>query len=160
MTANNSTLTQARLKELLHYNPDTGVFTWIKRPSRNVLAGDIAGTTDSHGYVIITIDKIRYGAHRLVFLYIEGLFPPIQVDHINRIKTDNRRKNLRHATRRMNHENRSDNNVYIGVHWNCGHDKWHARTPMDGRERKHIGYFKTHLAACYARHAYDVGALK
>ena len=49
-------LTQALLKKYLHYNPDTGVFIWIKKPNRNIPLGRIAGTLDKDGYRTITVN--------------------------------------------------------------------------------------------------------
>ena len=46
-------LTQAELKNFLHYNPDAGIFTWIKRPANIIKVGDIAGCKDGYGYMVI-----------------------------------------------------------------------------------------------------------
>ena len=99
-----SELTQERLKELLHYDPETGLFTWIKRPSNRVKVGDIAGKPGPIGYVRIGISGVVYFAHRLVFLYMDGDFPE-EVDHINGVRDDNRWSNLRRATKAENRRN-------------------------------------------------------
>ena len=39
-----SDLTQSKLKKMLHYNSSTGVFTWLVRAAKNVMAGDVAGS--------------------------------------------------------------------------------------------------------------------
>ena len=73
-------LTQERLKELLHYDPGTGVFTWKKPPSFRVSIGCEAGTIShindrDHFYRVISIDRIFYRAHRLTMLYMLGYIP-------------------------------------------------------------------------------------
>ena len=86
---NNQTLTQSRLKELLHYNPETGIFTWLVS-KKGVKIGNIAGSVNSIGYRYISVDRILYKASRLAWLFIEGYFPENDVDHINRIRDDDR----------------------------------------------------------------------
>ena len=149
-------LTQSRLKELLHYNQNTGEFLWLKTVNSRAMFGSIAGYDNPAGYSYIRVDNTGYLAHRLVFLYMEGAFPPDQVDHINRDKHDNRWCNLRHADRYLNHSNKCTNNKFIGVYWRKGRDRWCARTRNVNGRHKIIGSFKTHLAACYARHAYEI----
>lgn len=116
----NTKLTQARLKELLEYNPDTGVFTW--KESRGLaLAGGTAGYVSKYGggYIKIKIDRVEYGAHRLSFLYMSGIIPD-EVDHINRDRTDNRWLNLRSVNSMSNARNRGRMNTnksgVTGVH--------------------------------------------
>ncbi len=91
-------LTQKRLKELLHYDPDSGVFTWKVNRGGIAKAEVVAGCIGSHKYILINVDRKRYLAHRLAFLYMENHFPVNQVEHINRIKSDNCWGNLRHST--------------------------------------------------------------
>jgi hypothetical protein len=80
-------LTQERLKHLLHYNPDTGVFTWVQRASKSVRVGNSAGSKNKSGYIDIRIDKSLHKAHRLAWLYIYGVCPNGKIDHINNVKT-------------------------------------------------------------------------
>jgi len=85
-------ITQTILKELFSYNPDTGIF--IRKVSiSNQVAGTVAGSKD-YDYIRIVVNKKRYLAHRLAFLYMLGKMP-VEVDHINRNKHDNRWCNLR-----------------------------------------------------------------
>lgn len=95
-------ITQERLKHLLHYDPDTGIFTRIvsRRGSRpNV------GSVRLDGYLSICVDGKTYLAHRLVWLWATGQHPQDQVDHINGDRADNRWLNLRSATNKQNSEN-------------------------------------------------------
>src|ERR1700730_6426271 len=100
-------LTQERLKELLSYDPETGIFRWIAKssPFSNILIGDIAGSPLAHGYLQIKIDGEQYLQHRLAFLYMLGRLPKGEGEHANLDKADNRWCNLREATRSLNHGN-------------------------------------------------------
>lgn len=100
-------ITQEQLKELLDYDPDTGIFTW-KVDRIAIGAGRKAGWLSPRGYIYITINSRRYLAHRLVWLYAHG-FLPSELDHINRDASDNRLCNLRVVTGSQNNRNRRDN---------------------------------------------------
>jgi hypothetical protein len=153
MTKRNN-LTQIRLKEVLNYDPETGIFTRLNS-GHGVSCGDIAGTFDDDGYVNIKIDGKSHRAHRLAFMWMAGSFPPDEVDHINRIRDDNRWCNLRNVTHRENCQNSKINNNFIGVHFHKEANKWNVRSSQVEGQSKYLGLFKTHLAACYARWAYD-----
>lgn len=92
-------LTQSKLKELLHYNPDTGIFTRIK-------SGVIAGSTGKNNYVCIGVKYKIYKAHRLAFLYITGHWPIYDVDHIDGNQSNNKWLNLRDTETIINCQNR------------------------------------------------------
>lgn len=145
-------ITQARLKELLHYNPVTGLF--VRRVSRgSVKAGALAGYTGDKGYTLINIDGRRYKAHRLVFLYMVNCIPD-EVDHRNQIKADNGWSNLRASNRTDNARNmplsvRNTTGV-TGVTWRPRQKKWVARITLDGR-RVQLGRFDRFSEAATAR---------
>lgn len=101
-------LTQARLKEILHYDPDTGIFTRRLDRGPNAPKDSVAGTPDKNGYIVIKVDFTQYKAHRLAWLYIYGVWPNNQIDHINHIVDDNRIVNLRDVTNSENQANRRD----------------------------------------------------
>lgn len=93
MAEKHSTLTQERLKELLHYDPDTGVFTWlVRRGAAN--AGSVAGAYRDGGRITIYVDNIPYSAPNLAWLYVHGSFPPKNLKTINGITGDNRIANF------------------------------------------------------------------
>ena len=94
-----------RLKECLSYDPCTGLFVWIKPSSRRVHVGDVAGNKMAHGYITIRIDGCAMLAHRAAWAITYGVWPTHEVDHINRIRDDNRIVNLREATRSLNARN-------------------------------------------------------
>ena len=136
-------LTQARLKELLSYDPDTGIFTRLAYagPAK---PGDVAGGLN-HGYVVIRVGGQQYLAHRLAFLYMTGSLPSEDTDHINGNKSDNRWSNLRLATRSQNQANKKLNSYNTsginGVCWSSSHKRWGVRVSKAGC-RHFLGYYK------------------
>jgi hypothetical protein len=147
-------LTQARLRELLDYNPESGEFTW--RVSRaNTTVGGRAGTIDMHGYWVIGVDGKGYKAHRLAFLYVHGYLPK-EIDHVDRNSANYRIANLRPASRRQNLANcrRKKKSGFKGVH-PCG-NRWQARIRRNGIY-EHLGVFATaqeaHAEYCKAGRA-------
>lgn len=151
-------LSQERLKSLLHYCPDTGVFTHIKA-RQSVVVGSIAGTVTEYGYVRIHIDGKIYLAHRLAWLYVNGDFPPEQIDHINRVRTDNRICNLRMATIAENAQNQSmrstNTSGHIGVSWYKPYQKWESYIKVNNKQIK-LGYFTDLSEAIAARKTAEI----
>ena len=139
-------LTQERLKELLSYDPETGIFTRIKQVSNKGLLGSVAGTNHRSGYRAIKIDYKQFNEHRLAWLYMTGAFPPKQIDHINRDKTDNRFANLRAATGSENQHNqgkyKSNKSGYKGVSYAKSRKKWYAQIKSNS-VTKFLGRFHT-----------------
>ena len=154
-------LNQARLKELLHYNPDTGIFNWLVRPTNSVKIGGIAGTLNNQGYIRTRIKGRDYQAHRLAWLYMHKTLPINEIDHINGIRDDNRLINLREATKTQclrNQKIRSDNTSGLkGVSWDKDKEKWVARIQVSGKP-KYLGPFtdkhEAHAAYCKAADKY------
>lgn len=141
-------LTHARLCEVLDYEALTGAFRWKIRPCRNVFPGSIAGSFTWEGYIEIGIDKVRYRAHRLAWLYVHGNWPAY-LDHKNGVKSDNRISNLREATIQQNGANRRINynnpSGFKGV--SAGHNgKWYASLSKR-RKRVFFGTFDTKVEA-------------
>ena len=145
---------QERLKEVLHYSPDTGIFTWRNDVSKNIKAGCIAGSVVGNGYVHIGVDGGDYQAHRLAFLYVHGYFPENNIDHCNRVKSDNRINNLREVSQVCNVRNtcnRTTNTSGVkGVCWYKKLKTWRAQITVNG-EGKHCGYYKDFADAVCAR---------
>lgn len=153
-----SLLTAERLRELLHYEPTTGLFT--RRVSRGgAKAGEVAGGLDRWDYIGIKIDGRDYAAHRLAWLYMTGEWPAHEIDHRDRCRTNNRWGNLREATRPENARNlsrRSDNVSGVpGVIWHKARGKWRAMIRRDGIGR-HLGLFDSIEAAATARRAAEL----
>jgi len=142
-------LTQERLKELLSYDPETGVFRW-KRAHRKIKVGDIAGSIHVTGYRQIKVDGQLHKAHRLAWLYIYGQLPKNQLDHKHGWREDCRLVELREATPLENARNcsiRSDNTSgYKGVNWSKANQAWCARISLK-RKRISMGHFSTAIEA-------------
>lgn len=151
-------LTQARLKELLSYEPDTGDFARLVSSCGRVKVGDIAGHVDTNGYTKIKVEGKGYAAHRLAFLFMEGYFPEHGVDHKNKIKHDNRWENLRHATNSCNGQNReiSNNSTsgFPGVSFFKQTKMWKAHVKLN-RKTIHLGYYTDILEAALARYTFE-----
>lgn len=107
-SASRKPLTAERLRELLHYDQETGLFTWRVPRKGTGGMGSAAGRVNSgNGYVDICVDYRRYLAHRLAWLYMTGEWPKNDVDHRDRVRTNNAWSNLRAATRSQNLANAS-----------------------------------------------------
>jgi hypothetical protein len=144
-------MTAERLRELFTYDPETGIF--VRRISRRrARAGDVAGCM-SHGYVVISIDCRMHLAHRLAWLYVHGVWPSGEIDHINRVRSDNRICNLRDTTRPENAQNkpvqRNNKSGYRGVSKYKQTNFWQARIKTNGRQI-YLGHFATPEAASAA----------
>ena len=137
---NNVKLTQERLKSLFDYNPLTGFFS---RKTKDMAV--VNPRPNANGYCRIFVDGNLYYTHRLAWLYVNGAFPPNQIDHINLIKTDNRIENLRLATQRENSQNLPKSKLNTsgvpGVCWDKKKKMWHARIRTDNG-RISLGYYK------------------
>lgn len=146
-------LTQSRLRDLLCYDPDTGLFTWRVKRGGKATAGSIAGASDVHGYIVIRLDGVLYKAHRLAWYHTHGAWPAKNLDHINRIKSDNRIKNLRPVDQSLNMHNanrKAGESGTVGIAWDRGRRKWCARVKID-YATKFLGRFDTKAAAVKAR---------
>lgn len=153
-------VTQARLKELLRYSPETGKFTWLVVRGGERPGGEAGAVNNAAGHIQIQIDKKIYRAHRLAWLYMTGDWPPALIDHINNLPSDNRWANLRLATRRTNAQNaktRADNRSGLkGANLN-DNGTYGSRIRIDGRNI-FLGTFLTaqeaHEAYCRAARLY------
>jgi hypothetical protein len=138
-------ITQEKLKEILHYDPETGVFRWRKSVRQNMKPWDVAGSY-LLGYIKIGIKGKRYQAHRLAWLYVTGCWPKNQIDHINGIRNDNKFLNLREATRKQNSENicllPTNTSGFRGAYWDKSINKWKAHVRHNGKY-KNLGCFET-----------------
>ena len=151
-------ITADRLRHLLFYNSETGKFTWSNPQSIRVKVGAVAGSKRADGYIEIGIDGKSYFAHRLVWLYVHGEFPPQRTDHINGLRDDNRIANLRLATpteNRLNSRTKSGTvSGYKGVCFHPYSGLWRAAAKVDYKSRS-LGYYKTaeEAAEAYQRFA-------
>ena len=145
------------LKEILHYEPSAGVFTWRWKMAKRVAPGDVAGCTKGGtGYRVIRICGRLFRAHRLAFLYMTGAFPKVHVDHRDGDPSNNKWKNLREVTRSQNMSNSrapvDSRSGMKGVSWHKAARKWCARCG-----RHYLGLFEDQTTAMIAA---NFGAIK
>lgn len=138
-----------RLKALLHYNPKTGKWVWLSRPSNRVRIGDEAGCVNNNPpRRTIKIDNVYYQSSRLAVFYMTGRWPGKTVDHKNGNPLDDRWGNLRVATQSQQNANtkrRSDNKTgfkSVFLHARLVTKPYSASIRINGKS-KHLGYFKT-----------------
>ena len=144
-------LTQERLKELFHYDAETGVFTRLIAINGNAKAGPILGGASKY-YLYIGIDNSKHLAHRLAWLYVHGEWPKDQLDHIDGVRRNNSIKNLRNVTNSVNAQNRKcagsiSTTGFLGV--SKHRDKFRATIMLNG-EYRHIGNYETAESASEA----------
>lgn len=99
---------QAELQHLFNYDPETGLFTWKNPRARCLKPGDKAGCVLADGYIVITVSRKNYKAHRLAWMFVYGDDPgEFEIDHIDRNRSNNRISNLRIVSSSHNHYNTS-----------------------------------------------------
>lgn len=148
-----------RVKELLIYDPETGLFFWKKVTSNVVSMGDKAGGPNSKGYIQICIDGKSFKAHRLAWLLSYGEDPGnMEIDHIDRNRGNNKRSNLRLASVKQNRENigtpRHNTSGFRGVSQRTDTGVWVAYI-YHNKAKLHIGTYKTFQEAADARMLYE-----
>lgn len=144
-------LTQERLKKLFHYDLDTGIFTRKISTSSRGRKGNIPGTKTKEGYIRISIDHKSYMAHRLAWLYVYGEWPKDQIDHIDRVRSNNSIKNLRDVNNLVNShnfdiKNTHSNSGYRGVHLNKKLKLYEAKISVN-KISTHLGLYKNPITA-------------
>jgi hypothetical protein len=160
--AERADITAARVRAILDYNPETGLFRWKRRPVDDFVnerackiwntrfAGSVAGSMRADGYIHIHIDYKLYMAHRLAWLYVLGEWPHDEIDHADCIRSNNTFSNIRAATSTQNKANRSVSSVSVsklkGAMWDNRRKKWRSEIRLDSKQ-KHIGYFDCPAAA-------------
>ena len=149
-------ITQERLMQFLHYDPDTGVFTWLVNRQPGIKIGDIAGTLREDGYIRIQVDGERRYASHWAWLYMTGNLPEDEFDHEDRNRANNAWSNLRAATKSQNCANRPkrvrESGLLRGTTRNGS--KFTAQIRVRG-EHRYLGTFDTEeeAHAAYARAA-------
>ena len=127
---------QEEIKKKFYYDPDTGEF--------RLASGGNTGYIANTGYLTVAYCGNHYLAHRLIFIIMTGDFPLDNVDHINRVKLDNRWCNLRDVPQKLNMRNLplhgKNKTGHAGVYKQGA--KWRAQIHLDNR-CKHLGIFDT-----------------
>lgn len=153
-------LSAQRLRELLDYDPVTGILTWkVWRGGGSLPAGSVAGAVNrTTSYRMIKIDGCLYAAHRLAWLYVHGEWPPGELDHKDCCRDHNWIDNLRPATRTQNNANsrlrRDSVSGLKGASFHRRTGKWQASIRYAGK-CIYLGLFVT---AQEAHAAYVIAA--
>lgn len=139
-------ITAQRAREVVSYDPATGLFTWLVRLSNRTNIGNVAGNNNkSDGYLQIRIDGGLYRGHCLAWLIVTGSWPTSVIDHINLRRSDNRWENLREVSNAANMQNRlrankSNKFGLLGVSACRGYAGFRAQITTDGKNR-YIGSY-------------------
>src|SRR6185436_109605 len=136
-------LNAEQLRQILSYDAETGVFTW-NAPGRGRRPGPI-GSADAYGYKTARLAWKSYKLHRLAWLYVHGVWPSGDIDHINGIRDDNRLCNLRDVPRKTNLENQrsATNNQstgLLGAYFDKRKGTFYSRISMHNKSI-HLGTF-------------------
>lgn len=159
-------LSAHRLREILDYDRQTGVFTWKVMLAHRRKPGTIAGSL-THGYIEIGINNRSYRAHRLAWLHVHGEWPAGHIDHIDGNRLNNAIANLRDVTNQTNAQNRHEisrsklTSQYLGVTWNSANQCWLAQIRVNGKNR-YVGQYATerdaHIAYLHSKSLNHDGA--
>ncbi|WPJ52073.1 hypothetical protein RCIP0045_00002 [Klebsiella phage RCIP0045] len=144
-----------KYSEYFEYN--NGLLFWKKKtsPRSRVVIGSEVGCLDANGYRVTILNGVKLYQHRIVWEMFNGEIPEgMNIDHINRDRSDNRVENLRLVVQSTNCKNlskRRDNKTGVtGVRWHKGHKKWQSDIRVNGK-LIHLGYFSDFVSACEAR---------
>lgn len=146
MAKSSISLTADRLREVLHYDPETGDFTWIRTDSgRRKRVGTVSCNRPNHAYIAICIDGKKHLAHRLAYLWMYGRWPASLVDHFDWNGLNNKWSNLRvfddlpdaQNQRHRRGLNKNNTSGIRGIGWDKRKRKWRVRVCDE-----HLGYFE------------------
>jgi len=147
-----STINHKWLLKEIYYDKATGKLFWCKWHRGRKSVSEPIGSVQPNGYLVVTIAGERQLVHRLVFFYVTGKWP-IEIDHINRQRADNRWANLREVTRSLNHLNKptpaSNSSGFRGVK-KTKSGRWSAQIVWL-KKKYHLGTFDTFERAMFAR---------
>lgn len=150
-------ITQEELKDLVQYDPDTGILIRLFAVNRWKV-GSVMGTSDKDGYRVTDIKGKKYKIHRVAWFYVHGVWPNI-IDHLDGDPANNRINNLRNTDCRGNAINRklqaNNTSGVCGVYWHKGNEKWSATMKENGK-LIHLGYFSEFEDAVTARAAAEM----
>jgi hypothetical protein len=149
-----------RLREILDYDIETGIFRWKTMLAHRRKPGDVAGSL-THGYIEIGISNQRYRAHHLAWLYVTGSWPALDIDHKDGIRKNNAFANLRQVSNQKNAQNRHQvssrktSTPFLGVTWNKSRQCWMAQIRTKDGKNLNLGLYdndyQAHIAYLYAK---------
>jgi hypothetical protein len=130
---------QKRLRALFLYAD--GQLLWKESMGGHRVAGRRAGSVEPKGYRVVRVDGSLFKEHRVIWKWFYGKDPSDQLDHVNRIKTDNRIENLEEVDNRKNVTRaRRRKNMPTGVYEKGA--KFSARMWKNGKNL-FLGYYGT-----------------
>lgn len=136
-------MTEELIREYFALDPSSPTYLkLVKRSGARGKVGPVVGYTNSYGYIKTKLHGKHLSVHRVVFLLAYG-YMSAEVDHINRIKTDNRPDNLRAATRSANCHNKA----YTGFDFDKKSQKFRVRVQLTTSKRVNVGWYDTALEA-------------
>lgn len=148
------------LRKRLRYEPETGKLYWRDDPTkrqnwRTMWAGREAFTAkNEHGYHLGALDYKMLKAHRVIWALVYGRWPQGEIDHINRVRDDNRIENLREANpkeqRRNMSKHKHNTSGVMGVSFDKARGLWRANV-WENNKQVYLGRFKTMEEAIKAR---------
>lgn len=126
---------------------DSGSLRFKEKPKgrgyQTVSVGGLAGTLSNDGYACVRYNNKSYLAHRVIWLLLKGIWPKDQLDHIDQNRSNNLIENLREATNKSNHHNRTDNTTgLVGVTYDKSRNKYVSGYRV-GYHRVNVGRFET-----------------
>ena len=147
------------IQEHLSYDQNTGELTWVKSVNNRTKEGQEAGFLNHNGYRRVSINYTQLYTHQIAWFLTSGKWPTAQIDHINRVKTDNRIENLRLCTESENRANRTKfkgiTSIFKGVDWQKNCKKYRARICVNKKQRA-LGHFDTAREAAEAYNMYVI----
>ena len=134
---NDERVTQELVATIFDYDSSTGLFKHKKR-RRGVKQGSLAGSLKPDGYVLLCINGLFFQAARVAWLYVNGVWPTHTIDHINRVRSDNRISNLRDVTPQVNSFNigtkrKNNTSGCPGVYFFKRAKRYHAQISIHGK---------------------------
>ena len=152
-----------KIKDRLTYDPESGDLTWLKIEEKDrhdksyntKNEGNRAGYLHKEsGYYYVGVAGKALRLHRVAWFLHYGVWPKQGLDHINRVRSDNKITNLRDVSRKENQRNLSkannNNSGVTGVCMRKDNGRWKAQIQVDGRSI-HLGYFENIKDAIEAR---------
>lgn len=138
-------LTCEQVRALFIYDPETGVLTNRVTRCSTSLMGDVVGTLEKNGRRRVVVDSNKYLVHRVIWLYMTGVWPDNVIDHIDGNPANNVWGNLRDVTISVNAQNQRKHhkNNKVGLAGVDAHNgRWRAQIVID-HTKKYIGMFNT-----------------
>lgn len=143
------------LRSILSYNPETGEVSWRAGAGRKKRPSDDPFGVNSKGYMRVAINRKYVLLHRVAWALHYGEWPEHQIDHENRIRSDNRIGNLRNANDKENNENRGlsklNSSGHRGVTWDKTKNRWRVQVKSAGKNINGGRFIQLEDAAAAAR---------